>query len=245
LTLVFIFRILHFAIDMTQIVACSTPEGIVLATDSRATWFDETGERKHFSLKKLFRLTSHSALLSAGAGIGVEISLAFRDFVQRRGAEAIEEVAHMALFFFNDQYGKQYGKRLGQREIPCTPSRLILDKTSEDALPLNEVYFILAGYSFRDRAQPYPLYLFSSEGEGNSVKALSTSQIIVVPRSLSMEKKLETQRETRSPLDPLLTLCGSFLKRRSGEGEEVGPPFYFATITPFGYKEISAEEMRG
>ncbi|HUL20629.1 MAG TPA: hypothetical protein VLZ10_04190 [Thermodesulfobacteriota bacterium] len=225
---------------MTQIIACSTAEGIVLATDGRATWFDETGERKHFSLKKLLRLTSHSALLSAGAGIGVEMSLAFQDFLQRRRTEAIEELARMALFFFTDQYGK----RLGQREISHTSAPLIPDQTSEDALPLNEVYLILGGYSFRDRAQPYPLYLFSSEGEGNSIKALSTSQIIVVPRSLSMERKLVAQRETGLPLDRILSLCSSFLKRRSAEGEEVGPPFYFATITPSGYKEISAEEMR-
>ena len=146
----------------------------------------------------------------------------------------------MALFFFTDQYGS----RLGQREMPDTPAPLFPDETTEDAPPLNEVYLILAGYSFRDRAQPFPLYLFSSEGAGNSIKALSTSQIIVVPRSLSMERKLVDQRETGSPLDRILALCNSFLKKRSGEGEEIGPPFYFATITPFGYKEISAEEMR-
>jgi hypothetical protein len=225
---------------MTQVIACSTTEGIVLAADSRATWFDETGKRKHFSLKKLLRLTSHSALLSAGAGIGVKMGLAFQDFLQRRGTETIEDVAHMALFFLTDQYGRW----LGQREISRASSSVMLDQTSEDALPLSEVYLILAGYSFRDRAQPFPLYLFSSEGDGTAIHALPTSQIIVVPRSLSMERKLVAQRETGSPLDRILTLCGSFLKRRSGEGEEVGPPFYFATITPFGYKEISAEEMK-
>jgi hypothetical protein len=226
---------------MTQVIACSTPEGIVLATDSRATWFDETGEMKHFSLKKLLRLNSHSALLSAGAGIGVEMSLAFQNFLQRRGTEAIEDVVNMALFFFTDQYGKW----LGQREMRHSSSLLTPDKTSEEALPLNEVYLILAGFSFRDRARPYPLHLFSSEGEGISIKALPTSQIIVVPRSLSMERRLEVQRETGSPLDPLLTLCKSFLKKRSGEGEEVGPPFYYATITPFGYKEVVEEEVKG
>jgi len=226
---------------MTQLIACSTPEGIVLATDSRATWFDETGEKKHFSLKKLLRLNSHSALLSAGAGIGVEMSLDFQDFLQSRRTEAIEDVARMALFFFTDQYGKW----LGQRGMSHVSSPLTPDKTSEETLPLNEVYLILAGYSFRDRARPYPLHLFSSEGEGMAIKALPTSYIIVVPRSLSMEKRLEAHRETGSSLDPLLALCKSFLKKRSGEGEEVGPPFYFATITPFGFKEVVEEEVKG
>jgi hypothetical protein len=227
--------------EMTQIIACSTPEGIVLATDSRATWFDDIGEKRHFSLKKLLRLTSHSALLSAGAGMGVEMSLAFRNFLQRRGTEAIEDVAHTALYFLADQYQKW----LERREMPHSFSHQTPDETSEDVFPLNEVYLILAGYSFRDRARPYHLHLFSSEGEGTSIKALPTSHIIVVPRSLSMERRLEAQRETGSPLDPLLTLCKSFLKKRSGEGEEVGPPFHFAAITPSGYKEIADEEVKG
>jgi len=241
LTLVFIFRIPHSAIDMTQIIACSTPEGIVLATDSRATWFDETGERKHFALKKLLRLTSHSALLSAGAGIGVEMSLAFQHFLQRRGTEVIEDVARMASVFFTDQYAKW----LGQRRMSHPSSPLTPDEASEEALPLNEVYLILAGYSFRDRLRPYPLHLFSTEGEGMPIKVFSTSHIIVVPRSLSMEKKLEAYRDTKSPLDPVLALCKSFLRKRSGEEEEVGSPFYFATITPLGYREIVEEEVKG
>ena len=226
---------------MTQVIACSTHEGIVLATDSRATWFDQAGERGHFSLKKLLRLTSHSAILSAGAGIGVEMSLAFQNFLQRQGAEAIDDIAHMALFFFTDQYGKWLSQRGLHR--PFSPSAP--DEESEEVLPLNEVYLILAGFSFRDRAQPYQVHLFTSEGEKISIRALPTSQIIVVPRSLSLEKRLENQRMTGSSLDQLLALCKSFLKKRSMEGEEVGPPFYFATITPFGYKEIVEEEVKG
>ena len=226
---------------MTQIIACSTPEGIVLATDSRATWFDETGKKKHFNLKKLLRLTSHSALLSAGAGIGVEMSLAFQNFLQRRGTEAIEDVVHTALFFFTDWYERC----LGKREMLRAPSPPTPNGTFEEALPLDEVYLTLAGYSFRDRARPYHLHLFSSEGGGTSIKVLPTSHVVVVPRSLSMERRLEAQRETGSPLDSLLALCKSFLKKRSGEGEEVGVPFYFAAITPSGYKEIADHEVKG
>jgi 20S proteasome alpha/beta subunit len=226
---------------MTQVIACSTYKGIVLATDSRATWFDETGAMRHFSLKKLLRLNSHSAMLSAGAGIGVEMSLAFQNFLQRQGAETIEDIVTMALSFFTDQYGRW----LGQRGMPHSFSPPIPDRVSEEALPLNEVYLILAGYSFRDCAQPYHLHLFSSEGEGISIKAIPTSHIIVVPRSLSMERRLEDQYQGGSSLDQLLNLCKSFLKKRSGEGEEVGPPFYFATITPSGYKEVVEDEVKG
>ena len=226
---------------MTQIIACSTHEGIVLATDSRATWFDEAGEMKHFSLKKLLRLSSHSAMLSAGAGIGVEMSLAFQNFLQRQGAEVIDDIVTTALSFFTDQYGKWLEQR-GMRH-PFSPPTA--DEAGEASVPLNEVYLILAGYSLRDRDRPYALRLFSSEGERISIKPVSTSQIIVVPRSLSVERRLEALREAESPLDPLLSLCKSFLKKRSAEEEEVGPPFYFATITPVGYKEVVEEEVKG
>jgi hypothetical protein len=196
---------------------------------------------RHFSLKKLLRLNSHAAMLSAGVGIGVEMSLAFQNFLQRQGTETIEDIINMGLSFFTDQYGRWLGQRGMQHSFsPPTP-----DEASEEASPLNEVYLIIAGYSFRDRAQPYPLHLFSSEGERISIKAIPTSQIIVVPRSLSMERRLEAQHQGGSSLDQLLTLCKSFFKKRSAEGEEVGPPFYFATITSSGYKEVVEEEVKG
>ena len=78
-----------------------------------------------------------------------------------------------------------------------------------------------------------------------SIKLIRTSQIILVPRSLSMERRLESQFRSGSSLDELLTLCKSFLKKRSAEGGEVGPPFYFATITCSGYAEVEAEEVKG
>jgi 20S proteasome alpha/beta subunit len=266
-------RIPKSEFEMTQVIACSTHQGIVVATDSRATWFDQAGEMKHFSIKKLLRLGSHSAMVSAGAGIGVEMSLAFQNFLQRQGAEAIDDIANMALFFFTSLeimprcsaagldfriipagfnaplefltgFTEQYGKWLSQRGMQHPFFPPMPDGASEEVLPLDEVYLILAGYSFRDRAQPYHLHLFSSEGEKISIKALPTSQIIVVPRSLSMERRLEAQCEPGSSLDQLLNLCKSFLKKRSSEGEEVGPPFYFATITPSGYKEIVEEEVK-
>ena len=226
---------------MTQLIACAIPEGIVLATDSRATWLDGTGRMNHFSLKKLLRLNSHAALLSAGPGIGVQMSLAFQKLLHTRGTESIEDVANMAFVFFSGQYGKWSSQKKMQHSF----SAPIPGEMSDEPLPSNEVYLVLAGYSFRDRAQPYHLHLFSSEGEGRSIKSIPTSRIIVVPRSLSMEKGLEVQREMGLSLDPLLTLCKSFLKKRSGEEEEVGPPFYFATITPSGYREIGEEEVKG
>ena len=201
---------------MTQIIACSIHEGIVLATDSRATWFDQAGEMRHFTLKKPLRLGSHSVMLSAGARIGAEMSSAFQNFLQREGTEAIDDIANMAFFFFTEQYGKWLRQRGMQPPLP-QPS----DEESVQNLPLNEVYLILAGYSFRDRAQPYHLHLFSSEGERISIKAIPTSQTIVVPQSLSMERRLEAQREGGHPLINFSPFVTPFSKRGPGKGRRL------------------------
>jgi 20S proteasome alpha/beta subunit len=225
---------------MTQIIACSTPNGILLATDSLATWFDQTGARRHFNLKKILRLGSHAAMVSAGMGIGVEIGSAFQEFLKERRVEGIEEILRSAPPFFTDRYVRF----LRARERNLDLSRPSDDGASEELSPWSGVYFILAGYSFKDRQQPYHLHLLGTEGESDSITPYSTSPILLIPRSLSMEKRLETQCVAASSIGHLLSLCKSFLKKRSTEGE-VGPPFYFATITQAGFREMMEEEVEG
>ena len=223
---------------MTQVIACSTSEGILLATDSLATWFDQTGAMRHFNLKKILRLGSHTAMVSAGIGIGVEIGSAFQKFLQERSVEGIEEVLRFAPPFFTDRYVSFLRERNLDLSKPSD------DGESDELSPWAGVYFILAGYSFKDRQQPYHLRLLGSEENGDSIIPYSTSPILLIPRSLSMEKRLEAQCLAGSSVGNLLSLCKSFLKRRSVEGE-VGSPFYFATITQAGFREIMEEEVEG
>ena len=226
-------------LNMTQVIACSTSEGIVLATDSLATWFDSTGGMRHFNLKKILRLGSHAAMVSAGMGIGVEMGLAFQQFLRGQSVEGIEEMARFAMPFFTDLYGKHL--RRGGVENPSSQG---MARDPEESSPLSGVYLILAGYSFKNRHQPYHLHLLGSEEDGISIKIYPASHIILIPRSLSMERKLETLCKGGSSLNGTLSPCKSFLKKRSDD-EEVGPPFYFATITSAGFREVMEEEVEG
>jgi len=219
---------------MTQVVVCSTHEGVILATDSRATWFDQSGERRHFNLKKLIPLGSHSAMVSTGAGIGVEMGLAFQQFLRHEKVEGIEDIFRLALPFFVDQFGID-ASRNGAQRFPV----------QEEDFPITGVYLVLAGYSFKDRCQPYQLCLLGSERVEISISVRPTGPIVVLPRSLSMEKRLEAQREGGASLRQLLALCRSFLRKRADEGEEVGPPFHMARITSSGFKEIGEGEETG
>ncbi len=56
---------------MTQALAAFNGQGIVLATDSRASRFDAAGRAEFFQVKKLLPLGRHAALLSGGAGVSV------------------------------------------------------------------------------------------------------------------------------------------------------------------------------
>jgi hypothetical protein len=179
-------------------------------------------------------------MVSAGIGIGVEMGLAFQQFLRGRRVESVEEIIGYAMPFFTEQYGKF----LRRKGLDDSPYQRGIARNPEEDFPFTGVYLILAGYSFKDRHQSYHLHLLGNEEDGISLKIYSTSHIIVVPRSLSMERKLEAQCQVGSSLDHLLTLCKSFLKKRSN-GEEVGPPFYFATITPVGFKEIIEEKVEG
>ncbi len=209
-----------------------------MAADGQATWFDETGEMRHFPLKKLLRLGSHSALASAGAGVGVRMGLAFQRFVQQQEAEDIDDIARKALPFFNEQYA---GCHPGKKFLSISPTGS--EESAEAAFPLAGVYFILAGFAFQDREKPYRIYLLGSEGD--RLRIFPPSPIVVMPRSLSLERTLEIQYRKQSSLEQLLSLCRSFLKKRSAEEGEVGPPFSFATITASGYREFPEEEVGG
>ena len=207
-----------------------------MAADGQATWFDETGGMRHFPLRKLLRLGSHSALATAGAGIGVRMGLAFQQFVQQQVVESIDDIARKAFPFFSDQYtGWHPGKRI------LSVSSTDPEENSEGAFPMAGVYFILAGYTFRDREKPHRIYLLG--GEEDSLRIFPPSPILVMPRSLSLERTLEMHCRKQSSLEQLLSLCRSFLKKRSAEEGEVGPPFSFATITASGFREFPEQEV--
>jgi 20S proteasome alpha/beta subunit len=224
---------------MTQIIACTNSDGIVLATDSVATRFDSSGRRSHFTLKKLLRLGSHAAMVSAGAGIGGELGVSFQRFIRERSAAGIEEILGLAVPFLTDEYGKY----LTRRSFHAHPDEAMQSEGPEEAAPLTGIYLIVAGYSFKDRHQPYRLQLLGNDEEGQCIRAYPAAPILVIPRSLSMERRLKAQHDGRVSHDQLLSLIESFLRKRSTEEEEVGPPFHFATITPAGVREVTKGEQ--
>ncbi len=207
---------------MTQALAGFNQHGLILATDSRASRLAAAGRAEHFAVKKLLPLGRHAAILSGGAGVGVPLSRALvREIGRRRGLEHPDDLADFALGFLSQGY------------------QLHLQRHGPEPEGFRRLYFILAGYS-EDRPPPgFSLHLLGSEENELPLRNIPTGNLVVMPRNLGLEMRLFQALNRGAALPELLDLSKSFLEKMAAAQAEVGPPFYFATITAAaGYREI-------
>ena len=113
-----------------------------------------------------------------------------------------------------------------------------LDRHGPEAEGFRRIYFILAGY-VPDRPPPeFALFLLGSEENELPLRRIPTGNVVVMPRNLGMEMRLFKALNQGADLEELLHLSQDFLEKMAAIKEEVGPPFYFATITSRGYQPI-------
>jgi hypothetical protein len=208
---------------MTQALAGFNEHGLILATDSLATRFDEAGAASYFNVEKLFPLSRACAVLSGGAGLSVSLSLSLRrEVAKRRGLEDIEELVDFSQAFLSRAYARHLAEHGPGPE------------------GLERVYFILAGYSPHLPRPGYLLSLFGSE-EGEPLHTMPVGNVIVMPRHLGLEMRLFKSLAAGAALEELLKISREFLEKMAQAKEEVGPPFYYATITPDGYRQVEVK----
>ncbi len=206
---------------MTQALAAFDDHGLVLATDSRATRFTDAGQAEFIAVEKLFPLGRLAAILSGGAGVSVPLTLALRHQIgQRRGLEDLEDMVEFALEFLTRGYSRY------------------LDQHGPEPEGFRRIYFILAGYSPHYPPPGYKLYLLGSEENELPVRVMPVNNLVVMPRNLGMEMRLFKALTANLPLPELLAMSKEFLEKQAAAKEEVGPPYYFATITPLGYQKV-------
>ena len=119
---------------MSQIIACKNKKGIILASDSKAVDFDLQGNLVECSIKRLCQLTTHTAIMTGGSAAGEKMCESLKDFVRQENLIDIEDVYHAALPFLASEY-----ERFMRKACEYLP----VD-------PINQVHFILAGYSAKD-----------------------------------------------------------------------------------------------
>lgn len=206
---------------MTQALAGFNEHGLFLATDSRATRFDAAGHAEVFNVNKLLPLGSSCAILSGGAGVSVPLSHNLRRLLQRHPSPlAPEDIVEFALNVLSQGYAHH------------------LEKHGPEPEGFRRLYFILAGYD-PDKPPPgFQLFLLGSEDNELPLRLIPTANLVVMPRNLGMEMRLFKALAGGSSLDELLKMSQEFLEKQADVKEEVGPPYYYATITPEGYQVI-------
>lgn len=206
---------------MTQALAGLNDHGIVLATDSRATRFNDAGQSETFNVNKLFALDHRTAILSGGSGVSVPLSLALRRQIARHpGTLAFEEMVEFALPFLSRGYERH------------------LEEHGPEAEGFRRIYFILAGYIPNGPPPHFAMVLLGSEENELPLRKIQIGNVVVMPRNLGMEMRLFKAVNQNADLESILHLSRDFLTSMAAIKEEVGPPFHFAIITSQGYQPI-------
>src|SRR4030043_2125122 len=132
---------------MSQIIVAQNIHGIVLAAENQALQLDESGKEISLQVNRLLPLTTHCALLTAGAAEGAEMGNALKSFIQGERINDVQELYGATIAFLSTEY-----ERFMRKKCELLP----ID-------PIHQVSFILAGRTEKAPARPYHLYFLGTK----------------------------------------------------------------------------------
>jgi hypothetical protein len=203
---------------MSQIVACRTDTGIILAADSKALDVNPKNEIVELKINRLLQLTSHTAVVTGGAAEGENMSRALQDFIAEEKLTDIDEVYQAALPFLGSEYEKFMRKKCAFRPID----------------PIHQVYFILGGYSRKNHRKPFQLYLLWTKMKRPQLDGDEITSAYAIPRLFRLEYRLDQLGRENKPLPDILTEIRSSLENQSQINDEISGPFSCAVINRGG-----------
>ncbi len=207
---------------MSQIVVAQNINGIILATENRAVQLDEEGMEVSFQSNRMLQLTSHCALLTAGAAEGIEMGNALKHFLQGEGIEDVEELYSAALAFLSTEYVRFMRKKCELLPVD----------------PIHQVSFILAGRTMKDQKMPYRLYFLWTKKKLPQLDGEEITNAFSLPRRLGLEFQLNRMCKDNASLQEILKKIADGMEQLKTRGE-VSFPCSFATITPEGYQSAN------
>ncbi|MFB3885996.1 MAG: hypothetical protein ACE144_12265 [Thermodesulfobacteriota bacterium] len=207
---------------MPQIIVAKNFHGIILAAENRALQLDESGKEISLELNRLLPLTSHSAILAAGAAEGIEMGNALKSFVRGEGLNDVEELYGASLAFLSTEYDRFMRKKCELLPID----------------PIHHVSFVLAGRTAKDQTMPFRLYFLWTKKKLPQLDGDEISYAYSLPRRMGLEFQLNRMCRENVPLKEILGRVTDEVKRLN-ELREVSASFSFAQITPEGYQSLS------
>ena len=203
-------------------IASQNVNGIVLAAENMALQLDDTGKEISFLMNRLLPLTSHAALMTAGAAEGVEMGKALKIFIEGEKVNDVQELYGATLAFLSTEY-----ERFMRRKCEILP----ID-------PIHQVSFILAGRTEKDMARPFRLYFLWTKKKLPQLDGDEISHAFSIPRRMGLEFHLNTLCKENAPLREIADRMKEGIEKLKGQGE-IRFPVSYAMITQEGYQSLS------
>jgi len=207
---------------MSQIIVAQNSNGIVLAAENRAIQLDEKGKEILLQVNRLLPLTSHCALLTAGAAEGIEMGNALKQFIQGERIKDVQDLYGAALAFLSTEH-----ERFMRKKCELLP----ID-------PIHQVSFILAGKTEKDSAMPFRLYFLWTKKKLPQLDGDEISAAFSFPRRMGLEFQLNKICKEKGSLKEILEKVKEGMERLKEQGEVIFPITY-GMITPEGYQSIN------
>ena len=209
-------------LKMAQILAAQNSHGIVLAAENMAVQLDDTGKEIPFLMNRLLPLTSHAALMTAGAAEGMEMGNALKLFIEGEKLNDVQELYGATLAFLSTEYERFMRKKCEMLPID----------------PIHQVSFILAGRTEKDTARSFRLYFLWTKKKLPQLDGDEISHAFSIPRRMGLEFRLNALCKENAPLREILDRMKEGIEKLKGQGE-IRFPVSYAMITQEGYQSLS------
>jgi hypothetical protein len=203
---------------MGQLIACAATEGVLVASDSRAPFFEPQSEERFITLDRLVPVTSHAVLASAGNWEAADICKDFAGFVKNEGLTEMDDLINAAIPFFTSRYDE------------------ILRKLCETVPPdpVINMYLLLAGYSKKTPDHPGHLFIIWDRPQPPKIEYNRVTDIFTLPRRMGLEYQLNELVKQKAPLAQIVDAAKAGMDKLAAQDQTIGPPFRYVTITAPG-----------
>lgn len=208
--------------QMSQLIACKSRDGVVLAADGKAVDVDANGNLIELKVERLHQLTDYAAILNGGAVAGESMCQTLKRFVDDENLRYVDDIQKAALPFLATQY-----ERFMRKTCQIHP----ID-------PIHQVTFILGGYTRQDPLRPFRLYLLWTKRKQPLLDSDEISTSFSVPRIIKLEHRLHHLVQQDQAVDRIITVVRSELERLAEVDEEVSEPLSYAHISQDGFKRL-------
>jgi hypothetical protein len=207
---------------MGQLIACAAAEGVLVASDSRAVFFEPFGEERMISVDRVIPVTSHAVLASAGNWEAADICKDFATFAKSEGLTDMDALIEAAIPFFTSRYDEVLRK--------------MCEKVPPD--PIINMYLLLAGYSKATPDHPGHLFVIWDRPQPPKIEYNRVTDIFTLPRRMGLEFKLNELVKKKAPLAQIVDAAKAGMEKQAAQDQTIGPPYRYVTITAQGIKGL-------